>query len=226
MDSPLMRPEGITRRCKTSLASAFAVLVSCSIARAQDTSRAAGQQGRPSADHPVRESTPHPVRIGAIGGIGFPRPLAVEGMVLVGGTVALGVEYGALPPTTISGVRVSLWSLGGDARVFPFRGAFFIGLRAGHQHVGAAMTVVVGSIGSAYEELALDSWFINPRLGVLWISHSGLAFGVEAGVQIPMSTAVSSTLPLSLAPSVRSTADALGSTVLPTFDLLRIGIVL
>ena len=123
-------------------------------------------------------------------------------------------------------MNVSKWSLGGDARVFPFRGGFFIGLRAGHQHVGAAMTVIVGSIGSAYEELALDSLFINPRLGLLWISHSGLAFGVEAGVQIPMSTAVSSTLPLSLAPSVRSTADALGSTVLPTFDLLRIGIVL
>jgi hypothetical protein len=94
-----MRLEVITRRCNTSLASAFAVLVSCSIARAQDTSRAAAQQGRPSADHPVGESTPHPVRVGAIGGIGFPRPLAVEGMVLVGGTVALEVEYGALPPT-------------------------------------------------------------------------------------------------------------------------------
>jgi hypothetical protein len=30
------------------------------------------------------------VRIGAIGGVGFPRPLAVEGMAVMGGVVALG----------------------------------------------------------------------------------------------------------------------------------------
>jgi hypothetical protein len=118
-----------------------------------------------------------------------------------------------------------MWSLAADARVFPFRGAFFIGLRAGYQHLGAATTIVVSSIGSASEELALDSWFINPRLGFLWISQEGLCFGVEAGLQIPTSNAVSSTLPLSFVPSIRNTVDSLGGSVLPTVDLLRIGLV-
>jgi hypothetical protein len=218
---------------KTSLAIALAVLAWCGNARAQAIGRPAPQvaqptpqDGRTSADHPLDDSMPRPLRIGAIGGIGFPRVLAVEGMAVMGGVAALGLEYGALPATTIDGVQTSLWSLAGDARVFPFRGAFFVGLRAGHQHLGVSTTIVVPSLGSAPEELALDSWFVNPRLGFLWISRAGLTLGVEAGVQIPWSTAVSSTLPLSLVPSAQQTADTLGNTVLPTVDLLRIGLLL
>jgi hypothetical protein len=221
-----MCPRGGSRRRKTSLAIALAAFACCGSAGAQELVRTAAQNGPPSADRTNVEPTPRPWRVGAIGGVGFPRPLAIEAMALVHDTAALGVEYGALPPTTIGGVQASLWSLAGDARVFPFRGAFFIGLRTGYQHLAAATTVVVGSIGAAPEELALDSWFFNPRLGFLWISQAGLAFGVEAGAQIPIHTAVSSTLPLSLAPSIRNTVDSLGGSVLPTVDLLRVGLVL
>jgi hypothetical protein len=221
-----MAPQGGNRRRKTSLAIACAAVAWSGGARAQEVARAPAQNPPPAADRTNVEAPPRPWRIGAIGGFGFPRPLAIEGMALVGDTVALGVEYGALPPITIGGVQASLWSIAGDARVFPFRGAFFLGLRAGFEHLGAATTIVVSPIGSASEELTLDSWFINPRLGFLWISKEGLAFGVEAGLQIPASTAVSSTLPLSLVPSIRSTVDSLGGSVLPTVDLLRIGLVL
>jgi hypothetical protein len=167
-----------------------------------------------------------PVRVGVIGGVGFPRPLAVEGMAEIGGFVALGVEYGALPAVTIDGVSTSLWSLAGDLRVLPFHGAFFIGLRAGRQHVGATTTLSVASFGSATEVLGLDSWFVNPRVGFLWTTREGLTFGVEAGVQVPLSPAVSSSLPLSLYPTAQRTIDTLGKSVLPTIDLLRVGLLL
>jgi hypothetical protein len=182
----------------------------------------------PSEAHqPAASSTVSaPLRVGVIGGIGFPRPLAVEGMAEIGGIVALGVEYGALPAVTIDGVSTGLWSLAGDLRVLPFRGAFFIGLRAGRQHVGATTMVAVAPFGSATEVLGLDSWFVNPRAGFLWTTRDGLTFGVEAGVQVPLSPAVSSTLPLALYPTAQRTIDALGKSVIPTLDLLRVGLLL
>jgi hypothetical protein len=177
---------------KSPLVLSVSVLLWCHGALARETTDATSGDARASADHATREPTTRPVRIGAIGGVGFPRPLAVEGMAMMGGVVAL---------------------------------AFFIGLRAGYQHLDASTLVVVRSI-SLTETLALDSWVINPRLGFLWILQNGLAWGVEAGVQFPVEMAISSTLPLSRVPSARSTVDTLGNSVIPTVDLLRIGLVM
>jgi hypothetical protein len=180
----------------------------------------------PTAREHADNGQPHHLRIGAIGGIGFPRALAIEPMVVWNGLVGIGGEYGALPAMTINGVQFSLWSLAGDVRVFPFRGAFFVGLRAGHQHLDVSTTISVATLGSAPEEFTLDSFFINPRIGFLWTSNAGFSLGVEAGVEFPLTASMSSTLPLSLAPSAQSTADTLGSAVIPTVDLLRIGLLL
>jgi hypothetical protein len=214
-------------RCRTPLAATLAVLIGCGWcdrAQALERSQPAAADARGTAEHPP-ESTPNRPRIGAIGGVGFPRPLAIEAMVLLG-RGALGAEYGVLPALTVGGTQISLWSVAGDARFFPFRGAFFVGLRAGRQHIGASTTVALGSHGSVPEELSFDSWFVNPRVGFLWASRSGLAFGMEAGIQVPVGASVSSTLPLALAPQAQSTADAIGNTVIPTFDLLRVGLLL
>jgi len=178
--------------------------------------------------------------VGVLGGVGFPHPLSVEAMAQLYGVMTVGLEYGALPPITIDSVRASLWSVAGDFRVSPFRGsmsAFFIGARLGRQHVGAETVVNVPMLGSASEVLGLDSWFVNPRVGFLWtwpgtqgrqadLVQPALAIGIEAGVQIPLGPTVSSTLPLSLAPDANRTVTTLGKTVLPTIDLLRLGLML
>lgn len=182
----------------------------------------AASEPPPTVDRPD-DTEPHKLRVGAIAGVGFPRPLAIEPMVVLSGYVAIGGEYGVLPSMTVDGVTVSLWSLAGDVRVFPFRGAFFVGLRAGHQHVDASTTITVAPYGSAPEQLSFDSFFVNPRIGFLWTSNAGLTLGVEAGLQIPLTASTDSSLPLSLVPSAQSAAQTLGGTVLPTVDLLRIG---
>ena len=46
---------------------------------------------------------------------------------------------------------------------------------------------------------------------------------VDAGVQVPLSSSVSSSLPLALYPAAERRVDALGGTVLPTVNLLRLG---
>jgi hypothetical protein len=176
------------------------------------------ERDRPSND----EAAAHRPRVGAIAGVGFPHPLSIEAMVKIDDYVSLGGEYGVLPTVTVDGVDTHLWSLAGDARVFPFRNAFYLGLRAGRQHVGASGTVTVDSVGLP-EQLALDSWYLNPRVGVLWTGASGLTVGAELGVQIPISPTVTSSLPLAYAPEAQRTIDTLGRTVLPTVQLLQIG---
>jgi hypothetical protein len=187
----------------------------------------AATEERPASADRANDDAIHKLRVGAIAGVGFPRPLAIEPMVVLSGWVAVGGEYGVMPQMTLYGVQASLWSLAGDVRVFPFRGNFFVGLKVGHQHIDASTTVTVAPYGSAPEQLALDSFYVNPRIGFLWTSNAGLTLGVEAGVQIPLSASTDSSLPLSLAPSsVQNTIQALGGAVLPTVDLLRIGLLL
>ena len=166
-------------------------------------------------------------RIGVLGGVGFPRPLEVEAMVKLANVVALGAEGSFLPDVTVSGVAVSAWSAAGDARVFPFHGAFFLGLRGGYQRILASTTIAVPALGSMPESAGLDSWYVNPRVGFLWTLKSGFSIGIEAGVQIPVTTSLATTLPGAMAVQLQqSTVFHTVSGVLPTVDLLRIGALL
>jgi hypothetical protein len=166
------------------------------------------------------------VHVGVLGGVGFPRPLVLEGLLEFDHLLVLGVEYSALPTTTFYGVQTSLWALAADARVFPFRNAFFVGLRAGKQHLSVMASLTEGGATFSGSNTA-DTTFINPCLGFLWNWHA-LAIGIDAGVQIPLLSTSSSTLPAGVsAPSgVTDVTRLLGQGVLPTVDLLRIGVVM
>jgi hypothetical protein len=174
----------------------------------------------------VPERNARPIRAGAIAGFGFPRPIAVEGLVALEERVALGVEYGALPTVTVSDVDVNLWSLAGDARLFPFASPLFVGVRAGRQHIGASTSLA--PLVDRRAELGVDAWYVNPRIGILWTSKIGLTLGVEAGVQIPFASSVTTNVPSFLGgidAVARATdiASGLGKRVIPTVDLLRVG---
>jgi len=174
------------------------------------------------ADRPAktpRSNGSAPFSIGALAGIGFPRPVSFEVMTKLGGLVGLGVEYGFLPSVSVDGVGASAWALTGDARVFPFHGAFFIGARAGYQSITAS-----ASAASLTESAELATWFLNPRIGFMWTFRPGFTIATEAGVQIPLSSSFSTTLPDPVAVAVRdSTVVRTLSGVLPTVDLLRVG---
>jgi hypothetical protein len=218
-------------RCLT-LIGALAIASWTESARA-DGSDAADKPGperstTANADHPPPPED-EAFRIGALGAAGFPHPLAIEGLVKLGGVVALGLEYGVMPTFDVSGVDASLWSLAGDLRVFPFGGAFFFGLRGGHQHLGASTTLTVSGIGSLTESAALDTWFLNPRLGLLWRTESGLAIGCNVGLQVPMASSFSSTVAVPTGSAIASTVNDIVRVVggpLPTIDLVQFGLLL
>ena len=172
-------------------------------------------------------------RFGILGGVGFPRPLAIEGLAKIENMVGLGVEYSVLPTLDISGVRTSFYAIAADARVFPFKNAFFVGLRAGRQHLGGNSDITVSGYGVVRESVSVDSTFINPRLGFLWTWEPGITLGIDAGVQIPVSPSETSSIPRSSIPASITVDDdivrvtnTLGKNVLPTVDLLKIGFLL
>jgi hypothetical protein len=165
--------------------------------------------------------------LGALGSLGFPRPLSIEGVLVIDRLLLVGAEYGALPTTTVAGVQGNLWSIAADVRVFPFRNAFFLGLRAGRQHLDESTTVTIAGLGSASATIGADTTFVNPRIGFLWSFHA-FKLGIDAGAQIPVSSSSTSTVPagLPIPSALLDVNRALGQQVIPTIDLLQIGVVL
>jgi hypothetical protein len=184
-------------------------------------------------EEPKKEShrTDH-FRIGVLGGVGFPRPLSIEGMAKIEKLVGVGVEYSLLPSLTISSVETSFHALAADVRIFPFKDAFFVGLRAGRQHLGGDGTVTVPNYGSVHEAVSVDTTFINPRLGFLWTWDPGVTLGIDIGVQVPVSASSSSSIPTNLpigtdaSSQITGVTNSLGKNTLPTVDLLKIGALL
>jgi hypothetical protein len=176
-----------------------------------------------------------PLHVGALAGVAFPRPLSVEAVVGLGRRGVVGVEYGVLPALTISGVRTTLWGVAGDARIFPFRGPFFVGVRAGVQRLDAAGRATFGSAPPIDASLAVTTWYVNPRIGVLWTLGPGVTIGLNAGAQVPVAVSESSSPasfpgapPQAVATAtgrVASVVTPVTRQVLPTFDLLQLGYV-
>ena len=170
-----------------------------------------------------------PVHVGVLGGLGFPRPFAVEALLEIDRTVALGVEYSALPTTRIEGVDLSMHAVTGDVRIFPLPGGpFFFGARFGKQQLDGAASVTVAPYGTFDGSMAVQTWFIDPRIGLLWTFRSGITVGMNVGVQIPLSHVTTSSVPAGLTVPTQATAiaDTLGAHVIPTVTLLQLGVVL
>jgi hypothetical protein len=199
--------------------------VVCATLAAASWSRPARAESAPKESEKSDDS--RGIHIGALAGVGFPRPLAVEGVFDVDHLLLVGAEYSALPQISVAGGQTSMWAIAGDARIFPARKGFFIGLRVGRQHLDESATVTVVGVGSASGSMSADTTFINPRLGFLW-NFGAFAMGIDAGVQIPVGVSTSESIPAGItapqaALDVRHT---LAQSPLPTVDLLRLGLIL
>ena len=129
-------------------------------------------------------------------------------------------------------VEASFGALAADLRVFPFRGAFFIGARGGRQWLDAKATLTTGQLGSFSEAMSASTWFVNPRAGFLYTFESGITVGIDAGVQIPIrpnlersgaATPAGIASQLDIDGALLAVANGLGNSTTPTIDLLRLG---
>jgi len=204
---------------KIQTAALSAVIVLCGggrLARADDPPPVGEQRSTPQETHAA---------LGLLGGLAFPRPLDVEGVIKIGHSAMFGAEFSMLPRTTISGVEPTFWALALDARYFPFKGGFFLGVSGGRQSVSATGTASLGTLGTISESASAETWFVNPRIGYLKTWSSGVTLGFDVGAQIPLAATFATTLPSSLSQTqeVMSIAHLVGKSVLPTVDLLRVG---
>lgn len=167
------------------------------------------------------------LRAGALAGAGFPHPLAIELMVAPTSRSAFGVEGSLAPAITLAPVTLQMWAVAADARVFPFRGAFFVGARAGFQRLTMTAAMNVPTRGAVSVEAIAETAFVNPRVGFLWRTESGLTFGVDAGVSVPVHPTLRAPFPTETPDGARQrvarVADALGNAPTPSVDLLRVG---
>jgi hypothetical protein len=77
---------------------------------------------------------------------------------------------------------------------------------------------------SSQQLTSMQTWYLNPRIGLLLTTMMGFTVGTEIGVQVPVAKKLTTTAPPEVASQVAndSTIKLFGGT-LPTVDVLRVG---
>ncbi len=154
--------------------------------------------------------------------LSVPSP-SVAGELKIANLVGASVDYGLVPDVEVRGVKVGLttWKVG--ARVFPFRGRFFLGASYGSRTFHAKKTVDTGESG----KLDVTSTFVAPELGWRFVWRSGFFMGLDLGWQIVLDSSKTLTASAGLADSDRKDIDDAGRKIgkagLPELGLLQLG---
>ncbi len=171
------------------------------------------------------------LRLGALAGVGAPSIFSGQALAKIGDWVGLTGDYGTAPSITMpignGGATISQTTVSAGARVFPFRGSFFIGGAVGQQSVNAKVTQSAqGAAGGA--NFSTTAIFIEPQIGLLYRSSFGLAIGCDIGLEIPVTargeSSASEGIPLPGPLSQAMTYAEKGP--IPSVNILRLGYVL
>lgn len=182
-----------------------------------------------------REKPPVPVRVGFLVGIvSIPRPINVELSLKPNELLGFGVGFSMIPRIEVDQFAAQMYAVNAVGRIFPFQGAFYVGLGAGVQNIDV----------EAYQDIRNQrytgqvehtSFFVTPQVGWLWTWDSGFTLGLNFGAQIPVTSTPEVTIrnaagrevdpgrAAELRDDVSDVAEILGFYPLPAFDLLKIG---
>jgi hypothetical protein len=172
-------------------------------------------------------------------GLSLPRPLDAQLYVRAFGFVSVGFSYSDFPAfvadpllsaaglkngqTTVRLDQFSAWE--GDVRVFPFAGSFFVGSGLGRQSFKSSVTQST-TLGSYNGSVAVSTTYATPRIGYLWTVGPGVMLGMDAGVQLKLSSNPQVSLPPGAPADMQSQAnrvvDVFGNNPLPSLHF-RVG---
>ena len=182
------------------------------------------------------------IHVGVLLGPSLPRPVDVEIFVKYADLVSLGFSYSDFPNFVADPLLSAIGANNGstttrlddfsayeaDVRVFPFRGAFFVGSSLGRQSLSGAVTVQ-SNPGSRPATADIKTIYATPRVGFLWAWSSGFLLGVDLGAQFKLSADQTVVIPPeadaadpNLRKNINSIVDAGTSYPLPSFHF-RIG---
>lgn len=192
----------------------------------------------PVADAPASEPNEHEgvlgkVRLGALAGAGFPSAVTGQLVLKVADWVGVTASYGATPSVPLpigQDSSISQRGFSATARVYPFRGAFFVGVGGGQSTVESQQGASASG-NTARSSLQATTTYVLPEIGILHRFSFGLAIGADVGVQIPVSsrgeTAASVNGVATAAPSeLRDAMSFVSSKPIPVLNFLRLGYVL
>lgn len=168
--------------------------------------------------------------------IAFPVPFKLGLETKYRDCFGLSFDYGFFPSLTFSSVSVGWNSWNVTAKWYPFNRAMYLGVGIGQQTFEGSKTESV-TVGPTTQPLtvtvAVNTTFINPHLGWRFISNSGFFYGMELGVQVPISNSATVTSSDSTLNSttefqeasadVDAKAKTFGRTPLPLLTVAQIG---
>jgi hypothetical protein len=153
----------------------------------------------------------------------FPPSVMVGLELKVIGYIGASFEYGVFPRSqTISSydLQIRSWSTG--LRVYPFRGAFFVGAVLGSYDLTASQSIGAGGTATT---LNVTSMYLGPQIGWKWAFDFGLFLGLNLGYGFSLDyksvlTPANATGDLKTA---QENADNVLKTGVPIFTLLELG---
>lgn len=174
-----------------------------------------------------------PVRLGALVGAGFPSLVSGQIVFKLHDWVGLTGSYGATPSISLpvaSDASLSQHGFNATARVYPFRGAFFLGLGLGQSTVTGRAAESAYGVSAAASAMTRTT-YVLPELGFLYRFSFGLTIGADIALQLPIAATSSSSASVAgtavgLPDDVRQTLASLETTPVPVIHFLRIGFVL
>lgn len=186
-----------------------------------------------------------PLRLGATIGIGAPEGLAAA-VLLRSVHLGIGARTSYLPLVAVPGLDLELarFSVSGDARVYPFGGAFFVGAVFGYARSLGAMprTITVADAATpAHATVFAACVFVGPEVGLQFrIPLSSrprgpeLTLGTDLGVAIPVwssdpratVSARGLTVPIAREGGAADTLRSVARAPVPWVGLLNVGVML
>ena len=152
-----------------------------------------------------------------LGGVGF----EAKALNLFGASF----DYGLVPDIKLSNVAAGMtnWTVG--AKVYPFRGSFFLGAAYGNRSFHATVNDTTNNLNGRVD---VSSNYIAPEVGWRWVWDSGFYMGMDLGWQFVTSNTVAKSANFSqLDPSkqknINDATDKIGTAGLPVLALMQVG---
>lgn len=170
----------------------------------------------------------------SITAVALPRPLQGNIEAKYAGLFGASAGYGFFPEVKVNIVKAKINGWDARLRVYPWRGAFFLGVAYGMQTFTGNATKAISGI-ETNATIEQDNSFVAPHVGWNWTWKSGFFMGLDVGVQLSVhrDTKVSSNITnttvlasgeyQNLVKDVQDKADKIGKTPLPFLTLLKVG---
>jgi hypothetical protein len=136
-------------------------------------------------------------------------------------------DYGFIPDFTVSNVTLGMKTWNAGAKLYPFRGAFFLAANLSHYKFTGKSTVTDATGQPAQARLDISTTSLTPEIGWRWVWTSGFFTGVDLGWQFPLSYNSTLIVPAGASPGtikdIRDNADEHVKSGIPSLGLFQLG---